>query len=185
MKQKTLLLTRAALLCAIIVVSTLWLKFSIPGTDVLVTTQVFFVLLCGFLLPPQYCLLCLGTYLLLGLIGLPVFSATVGPAVLSTPSFGYLLGFPFAAAGVSWLQKKWSARRLGHLWASFCGVIIYYVIALPYIAVLKAAYLQTPISINVLLSAYFLAFLPLDVAKAILAALLGKRMQTVLKINQK
>lgn len=184
MKQKTLLLTRAALLCAIIVVSTLWLKFSIPGTDVMVTTQVFFVLLCGFLLPPQYCLLCLGTYLLLGLIGLPVFSATVGPAVLSTPSFGYLLAFPFAAAGVSCLQKKWSAKKFGPLWASFCGVAISYVIALPYIAILKAVYLQTPISLVTLLSAYCLAFLPLDIVKAFLAALLGTRLQKALKIGQ-
>lgn len=183
MKPKTLLLTRAALLCAIIVVSTLWLKFSIPGTDVMVTTQVFFVLLCGFLLPPKYCFLCLGAYLLLGLIGLPVFSATVGPAVLSSPTFGYLLSFPFVAAAVSGLQKKWKAHRFGPLAASLCGVVIMYAIALPYIAVLKAAYLQTPIPLSVLLSAYCLAFLPLDLVKAVLAALLGARLQKALKMQ--
>lgn len=180
MKQRTVLLARAALLCAILIVSTLWLKFSIPGTEILVTTQVFFVLLCGFLLPPKYCLLCLATYLLLGLIGLPVFSATVGPAVISTATFGYLLGFPFAAAGVSWLHSKLSKCKYGPYLASLGGVAIVYVIALPYIAILKNLYLQTPLSVGALLSAYFLAFLPLDLVKAILAALLGKRLQKLL-----
>lgn len=73
MTKQVRLLTYSALMCALIIVSTLWLKFSIPGTDMMVTTQVFFVLLCGFLLPPKYCLYTLGAYLLLGLIGLPFF----------------------------------------------------------------------------------------------------------------
>ena len=75
MNKQVRLLTLSALMCALIIVSTLWLKFTIPGTDVMVTSQVFFVLLCGLLLPPRYCFYTLGTYLLLGLAGLPVFSA--------------------------------------------------------------------------------------------------------------
>ena len=94
-------LTLSALMCALIIVSTLWLKFTIPGTDVMFSSQVFFVLLCGLLLPPRYCFYTLGAYLLLGLAGLPVFTATVGPAVIATPSFGYLIAFPFEAAVTS------------------------------------------------------------------------------------
>ena len=39
------LLCYSALMCTLIIVSTLWIRFPIPGTDVMFTTQVFFVLL--------------------------------------------------------------------------------------------------------------------------------------------
>lgn len=55
MTRQVRLLTLSALMCALIIVSTLWLKFTIPGTDVMFSSQVFFVLLCGLLLPPRYC----------------------------------------------------------------------------------------------------------------------------------
>ena len=47
MTRQVRLLTLSALMCALIIVSTLWIKFTIPGTDVMFSTQVFFVLLCG------------------------------------------------------------------------------------------------------------------------------------------
>ena len=55
-------------MCALIIVSTLWIRFPIPGTDVMFTTQVFFVLLCGQLLPPRYCLYTLLLYVGLALL---------------------------------------------------------------------------------------------------------------------
>ncbi|MEG0270133.1 MAG: hypothetical protein RR821_07750, partial [Clostridia bacterium] len=61
MNRQVKMLSYSALMCALIIVSTLWFKFGIPGTDVLVTTQVFFVLLCGQLLPTRYCLYTMGT----------------------------------------------------------------------------------------------------------------------------
>ena len=79
MTRQVRLLTLSALMCALIIVSTLWLKFTIPGTDVMFSSQVFFVLLCGLLLPPRYCFYTLGAYLLLGLAGLPVFTPPSSP----------------------------------------------------------------------------------------------------------
>lgn len=184
MTKQVRLLAFSALMCALIIVSTLWIKFSIPGTEIMVTTQVFFVLLCGLMLPPRYCLYTLGAYLLLGLIGLPVFSATVGPAVIATASFGYLLSFPFAAAGVSWVSKKLSAHRWGNYAAALVGVVISYAIALPYIAALKGLYLQTPVPLGTLFSAYCFAFLPLDIVKAVLAALLASRLEKPLHLSE-
>ena len=184
MTKQVRLLTYSALMCALIIVSTLWLKFSIPGTDTMVTTQVFFVLLCGFLLPPRYCLYTLGVYLLLGLIGLPVFSATVGPAVIATPSFGYLISFPFSAMSVSALSKNLSANKWGRYAAALAGVAVSYAIALPYIAALKAGYLNAPLPLGMLLSAYCFAFLPLDIVKAVLAAALAGRLEKPLRLSE-
>ena len=133
----------------------------------------FFVLLCGLLLPPRYCFYTLGAYLLLGLIGLPVFTATVGPAVIATPSFGYLIAFPFEAAVTSAAASRLADKKWGRYAAVLIGVVVSYAIALSYVAVLKGVYLNAPVPLGVLLSAYCFAFLPLDIVKAVLAALLA------------
>lgn len=175
MRERTKRMTGAALMCAVLIVSTLWLKFTIPGSGVLFTTQVLFVLLCGQILSPLDCLCAVGSYLALGLIGLPVFSATSGLGVLLTPSFGYLLSFPVAAATVSALQKRLAGFAWGHYGASLAGLLLIYAIALPYVAALQALYFHTPIPFSALLSGYFLAFLPLDLVKSLMAAFLGAK----------
>ena len=47
MKNHTLRLCYCALLCALIIISTLFFRFTIPGTDVMITLQVLFVLRCS------------------------------------------------------------------------------------------------------------------------------------------
>ena len=176
------LLTQSALMCAMLIVSTLWLKFTLPGTDVMVTTQVFFVLLSGQLLPPAAGFATVGVYMLMGLAGLPVFSATASPAVLATPSFGYLLGFPFAAMAVALVRQRLGTAAWRPYAASLVGLLAGYAVALPYIAALKALYLNTPLPLAALLGGYLLAFLPLDIAKALLAAALSRRLRKALRI---
>ena len=180
MRNQTRQITCSALMCSLIIVSTLWFKFTVPGTDVLFTTQVFFVLLCGHLLPPRYCLLSIGAYLLLGLVGIPVFSSTQGLGVIATPSFGYLLAFPFAAITVSAVRKKLSAIKGTHLVASLCGILVMYMIALAYIAALNNLYFAAPISPVALLASYCFAFLPMDIAKGVLAAMVAPRLEKAL-----
>ena len=61
------------------------------------TMQFLFVLLAGFLLGARRGAICVGIYLAVGLSGIPVFAAGGGPAYLIRPTFGFLLGFVFAA----------------------------------------------------------------------------------------
>ena len=185
MTETTRKMTYSALMCALIIVSTLWLKFPIPGTDVLFTTQVFFILLCGQLLPPRYCFFAIGAYLFLGLIGLPVFSATQGIAVILTPSFGYLLSFPFAAGAVSAVRNKLPSQFIARIIASCIGIVVMYLIALSYIAVLRGVYLAAPVPIGTLLASYCFAFLPLDIVKGVLAALLSAKLEHPLRLIRK
>ncbi len=182
MRKQTRLLTYSALMCALIIISTLFIKFTIPGTDILFTTQVFFILLCGQVLPPKYCIYSICTYLFLGLVGLPVFSAVSGLMVLITPSFGYLLGFPIAAAVEASLLRR--RHLLKHrLAASFLSLLTLYAAALCYIAALSSLYMKTPIGFDKLMSAYCLAFLPFDLVKAVLAAYAGSRLEKPLGIT--
>ncbi|MGH7600742.1 MAG: biotin transporter BioY [bacterium] len=69
----------------------------IPLPYVSLTLQTFFVLLSGHLLGPLYGAASQSAYLLLGLIGLPVFAEGGGLAYVFKPTFGYLLGYPLAS----------------------------------------------------------------------------------------
>lgn len=158
----------SALLCTLLIVSTLLLRFTIPGTTVLVTTQLFFVLLYGLLFPAKLALSAIGVYILLGLVGLPVFSGISGPAVLFTPSFGYLLGFLAAAYSCALVKRH---TQKGWL-AAGAGLLACYLIALPCIALVVPS--QT---FSAFLAAYCLPFLPLDVMKAVLALIVARRLE--------
>lgn len=85
----------AALLAAVSVVQ-------IPLRPVPVTLQTFVVVLAALVLRPSAAFAALTSYLLLGAIGLPVFSGGQGgPAVLAGPTGGYLWGFLLAAVAGS------------------------------------------------------------------------------------
>lgn len=180
MRNRTIRLCYCALMCALIILSTQLFRFTIPGTDVMITLQVFFVLLCGQLLPPRYCLYILGLYLIAGIVGLPVFSALNGPAVFSTPSAGYLIGFTPAACICSLIRRKANGKRY---FASLIGLVILYFIALLYLVILSQVFTAVSIGMTTLVTQYCLLFLPLDIVKAIAAAWMGHRLSRISSIR--
>lgn len=181
MQSKTTLLTYSALMCSLIIISALWLKFNIPGTEILVTLQVFFIQLCGQLLPPKYCLYTIGTYIFIGLMGVPVFSAAAGPAVIAMPTFGYLVSFPFSIYTISKLRTALKIRFSGYV-AGIAGVVVEYIVALANIAMLQGFFLGKPLPFSVLMSAYCIAFMPLDMLKALFAAFVGGKLRRILRL---
>ena len=92
------------------------LKLFLPFTPVPVTGQTFAVLLIAALYGARRGAATAMTYIAMGLMGLPVFSAAPpGPAALVSPTAGYLAGF-VAAAWVTgslsekgWDRKPWTA----------------------------------------------------------------------------
>jgi biotin transport system substrate-specific component len=91
-------------------------RIVLPFTPVPVTGQTFAVLLLGALYGARRGAATAMSYLMLGILGLPVFSAAPpGPAALVSPTAGYLAGF-VAAAWVTgalsergWDRKPWTA----------------------------------------------------------------------------
>lgn len=75
-----------------------YIYIPLPFTPVPITLQVFFVLLSGVYLGASKGLLSQFLYLLLGIIGLPVFAkANAGVNILFGPTGGYLIAFPIAS----------------------------------------------------------------------------------------
>ncbi|MDD4302028.1 MAG: biotin transporter BioY, partial [Sphaerochaeta sp.] len=87
MQQKRLLLT--SLFSALIIVGA-YLRFPLPPVPI--TLQTLFVLLAGFLGGPAVGLGSTAIYLLLGAIGLPVFSSGGGLGILLGPTGAFLFG---------------------------------------------------------------------------------------------
>ncbi len=78
-----------------------------------ITLQTFAVLLAGAVLGARRGFLTVILYLLLGAIGLPIFSGgAAGLAVFAGPTVGYLIGFPFAAALCGFLVERLPRRRI-------------------------------------------------------------------------
>lgn len=125
--MKNRILTRCALCAAVLAVCS-WL--AIPIGDVAVTMQTFGLFLTLSLLGGKWgSLVCL-LYLLLGSVGLPVFSGFQGGfGVLLGPTGGYLWGF-LAAALVYWLMEGRIVRQLalvlGMVACYACGTLWYY-----------------------------------------------------------
>ncbi|MDY0340919.1 MAG: biotin transporter BioY [Coriobacteriia bacterium] len=113
--SRTAGLVRAALAAALIGVSAL---VAVPIGPVPVTLQVLAVAVTVLLLSPRESLAALGTYVALGAIGLPVFSAgSGGVGVLLGPTGGFLVGFVVGAPLGSLVRTRLSGgpgvHRLG------------------------------------------------------------------------
>ena len=118
MTHSTRNMVRAALFAGAMAVCA-WL--AVPISDIGFTMQTFGVFLALGLLGGKWGTVSIGIYLLMGLVGLPVFSGfRGGPGVLLGVTGGYLLGF--LLSGLTY----WALERFGKLPAMVCGLIACY-----------------------------------------------------------
>jgi biotin transport system substrate-specific component len=101
-----------AAFAALIAVASYTAAIPVGGAGVPLTLQTAAVLLAGAVLGPVRGFVATGLYLLLGLVGLPVFAEhTSGAAVFTGPTAGYLYTFPLAAFVVGFGVKYVIGRR--------------------------------------------------------------------------
>lgn len=155
---------------------------SIPVGPVPVTLQSFFVLLSGIVLGSRKAAFSQLVYVLLGLAGLPILAGfSGGLQAIATPSFGFLIGFIAAAycAGKIAEREMASARNL--ILAVFAGTAVLYAIGLPYMYYVLNIMLAKNLSIMQIFSMGMFMFIPGDTLKAVVAVLIGKKLQGKLK----
>jgi len=83
-------------------------------------------------------------YALLGVVGLPVFSAaSSGFGVLSGTTGGYIIGFIFAAGFTGWLaQRDWDKKYLGAALSFLGGTVVTFVFGLTWLALVTGGTLE-------------------------------------------
>ena len=100
-------------LCVAILCVTSFLVVPLPFTPIVISLHTIAVNIVGLILGPVQAGVTILVYLLMGLVGLPVFSAgTAGPGKLFGPTGGFYFGFLFAVVAISLLRgKKISMKR--------------------------------------------------------------------------
>ncbi|HEY8345894.1 MAG TPA: biotin transporter BioY [Symbiobacteriaceae bacterium] len=146
------------------------IRFFLPGVpNVPVTLQVLAVLLTGGLLGHTWGATAMLLYLLLGAVGLPVFSGgTGGIGVILGPTGGYLISFPVAA----WLVGVLAPARVAPpFWRSALAMLAG--LAVIYAGGAGWALLVGGYGLAAVVSGWILPFVPLDLVKTAVAAALS------------
>lgn len=161
-------------LCAVLFSVCAWISvpFPIPFT---LQTLALFLTLC--LLGGRKGLYAAAVYLLLGLAGLPVFSAFQGGiGVLLGASGGYPAGF-LAAAGIYWLITAKAGRSLPvQAGACLLGLLACYAVGTAWFMLVYAPE-TAPVSLPAALGACVIPFLLPDLLKLALALFLAHRLR--------
>lgn len=146
------------------------------------TLQLLFTTLAGILLGAKKGALSVLCYLVIGLIGLPVFTQGGGIGYIFQPTFGYLIGFAVGAFVTGYIaNRKDKPTFLRLLIAGFAGLIIVYAFGMTYLWAIKTFYIGSGIGFKVLIINCFVFAVPGDILLCILAAVVGKRLIPVVK----
>ena len=158
---------------------TAWLPFlaiPIAGVSVPLSLQTFFSILAGLLLGKRIGTLSMVGYLLLGLIGVPVFAQMQsGLFVLFNYTGGFLLSFIFVAYITGFLTelKRFSTQR-STMYVCIVGVMVNYIIGISYMYIAMNSWLELEIG-YVAAWTSMVPFLIKDIGLALVAALVFKR----------
>ena len=160
-------LTRTALFAALTAAGAF---IRIPLGYSSITLQFLCTAMAGCLLGPAYGAASQAVYVALGLIGLPIFTQGGGLSYLMQPTCGFLIGL----IPTAWLIGLLTAKR------ELAGLAMLYAVGLPYMAVILNGYMGKGMDVSAILWAGMLPFLPGDMLKiavtALLAPLLQKRL---------
>ncbi len=150
----------------------------IPLPPVPITAQTFFLNVAAVLLGARLGALSQFIYVLLGVIGIPVFAGgKAGLGVIFGPTGGYLLGFVLAAFVIGIINHM--KKNAGVFWNIFSMLIGMLII---YLAGSLQLSLVATLSFYKALAVGALPFIPGDIIKIVLAAIVSARLKDRVKV---
>ena len=148
----------------------------IPVPVVPFTLQFLFTMLAGILLGGRLGALSVSVYVVLGLIGLPIFTEGGGPGYIFQPTFGYLIGFIIGSWLTGTIVNRTDAPSYTRvLAADFAGMAVVYAFGLIYCYLISNLYLGKTVTVWTIFLYGFILAAPGDVLLCILAAGIGKK----------
>jgi len=173
---KTIDITMIALFVALMAVGANITSFLIIG-GVPVTLQTFFALLAGFILGKRLGSLAMLIYMIIGLIGMPIFSGVTGGLfTIAKPSFGFIIAFiPTAYFAGLIVEKKDTIKWF--VISAFIGLFVNYLIGTTWMYIAYKLWFAAPDGFNYSVLWSWMA-LPLikDLLFTYVAAVVGMRM---------
>ncbi len=177
MRFSPLEITKVGLFTAFAIVTAMLLRF---GSDLVPFSLLPFVaILAGAVLGKKLGATSMWLYVLLGLIGLPVFASPPfgGFGYLLNPTFGFLLGFILGAFIVGLFLERLPHTYFNYLVASVAGILVIYLIGIPYLALILHFYLGQTVTLNGILAIGFYPFILMDLVKAFVCSVLAYQLK--------
>lgn len=178
-QAKTQNLIMSSLFTALIILGT-FIKIPIPVVPF--TLQFLFANLAALLLGSRYGSLSVLVYVILGLLGVPIFASGGGIAYIFHPTFGYLIGFivgSYLAGRIIEKSERTGIKTL--LSASFANLAVVYALGMQYYYFLANYYLNTPIGVGALMLYCFVLAVPGDILLCFLSAELARRLRPIVE----
>lgn len=178
MKANTAKITRIALGVAFVTVGAQLAYPSIPP----ITLQTLCIFIMSTILAPNEAFIMSLVYILLGAIGVPVFSSfSGGIGVIRGLGGGFILSFPIISYLISLASKKLKSTTLTYAISFGVATAISYVFGALWISIFEL-YDGT---LSKMLSAVVLPFIPFDIIKIAIAVICTKKLKGIFKNDKK
>lgn len=154
----------------------------IPLPIVPFTLQYFFCALGAMILGSKKGALSQSLYVLMGLIGIPIFTQGGGIQYIFNLTFGYLIGFilgAFVIGKIAENTKKITNIKI--LIACILGLIIIYLLGVIHMYIIYNFYLGQVVGIWKIINIGILAFLPGDLLLSLMISIVGVKVIPVLR----
>ncbi len=184
MKLKTRDMILVALFAALTAIGA-YLK--IPTQPVPITLQILFCMYAGILLGAKLGFASQIIYVLMGLIGLPVFAnGASGFGYILQPTFGFLIGFILCGYVTGKISERIHDVKgikgfIYILIATVCGLAVVYLVGVPYLYMIFKVYKGNAITFNTALKWGFYPFIVQDLVKCFLVALTSVKVLPALR----
>ncbi|MGA2780613.1 MAG: biotin transporter BioY [Smithella sp.] len=150
----------------------------IPLPPVPITAQTFFLNIAAVLLGGQLGAVSQLIYVMLGVVGIPVFAGgKAGLGVILGPTGGYLLGFIIAAFVIGMVNRmRKSAGVFWHIFSMLIGMLIIYFLGSLQLSLVAKMSFHKALAVGVV------PFIPGDIIKILLAAIISSQLKGRVKV---
>lgn len=161
--------TKSLVICAVFsAVLCIFCVMTVPIGTVPVSMATFAVMLVSVVLGPKLAAVSVVIYILLGSVGLPVYSGFKGGfQILLGPTGGYIWSYIFMSLLIGGVTKKYPHKKILSFAVCLAGTAICYILGtVQFMLVQNTSFISS-------LAVCVLPFIPFDILKAFFAAFLG------------
>lgn len=144
------------------------------------TLQTMACMLAGLLLTRREAVSSQLLYIVLGLVGIPIFTRGGGIGYVLEPTFGYLLFLPVMAYMISSMSKT----GLRSMFVCFFAGVATLMFGTAYMAIILQVYLKSQTTIYSIIISGLVTFIPAELLKAVASGLLADRLKPILSVEK-
>lgn len=174
--------TKSIVLCSLftaLIAVGAFIKIPIPNIPI--TLQFMFTTLAGLLLGSKLGAISVLIYLVIGLIGIPIFTNGGGIGYIFQPTFGYLIGFLVGTFVAGKIIESSNISFKNLLLACFANLIIVYTLGAIYFYLISNYYLNNKIGTMALLMNCFILVIPGDLISCFASTFIAQKVLPILK----